>query len=437
MTRQAVDQPAPVIPDPAVGRRQGGRFAVFESFRIRGFRFQWSADALSSWGFEMETLILGWYILVNTGSAFLVGLFAATRFGGTLLAPFFGVLADRFDRRRMLILLRITFMLHASSLMVLALTGMLQPWHVFLIAAISGLVRTADNVLRQTLIADVVPADSLMNAYGLSRTTMDSARITGSLLGAGLMSQLGIGPAYMVVTAFYASSTAMALGITVRGTPNRRVGEGPWKNLRTGALYMRRSQIIMAVMFLAFLVNLTVFPIVNGLMPIVALEVYNLDENGLAQLVAATAIGALVGSLAMAAFVHVARPERMMIVGIVAWHVMLLIFTRVDSVAVALPVLGLFGAATSLSMVSMSVVLLSSTAREFRGRVMGVRMLAVYGLPIGLVLGGFLIEQWGVQTALSAYGVVGLVLTIAALVVWPVLLRSSPAPVSPPAPPAA
>ncbi len=88
---------------------------VLESFRIRSFRFQWAADAFASWAAEMETLLLGWYVLVDTGSPFLVGLVGALRFGGTLLSPLYGVVADRVDRRALLIVLRLLHVAQAAG----------------------------------------------------------------------------------------------------------------------------------------------------------------------------------------------------------------------------------------------------------------------------------------------------------------------------------
>ena len=101
-----------------------------------------------TWGAEMETLILGWYILVATDSPFLVGLLGALRFSGTLTAPVVGVIADRMSRKFMLFVLRAGAGLSALSLLVLAVTDLIQPWHVFAIASISGILRPADNVLR-------------------------------------------------------------------------------------------------------------------------------------------------------------------------------------------------------------------------------------------------------------------------------------------------
>ena len=370
----------------------------------------------------METLILGWYILVATDSPFLVGLLGALRFSGTLTAPIVGVIADRMSRKVMLILIRTGAGLSALALLILAVTDLIQPWHVFAIASISGILRPADNVLRQSLIADTVPRNLLMNASGLARTTQDTARIVGALLGATLLSRLGLGWAYVGVTIFYSLSVLMGLGIsTIRSSiPVKHVK--PLTEMKQGLRYMVDSSVIQPIMFLAFLVNATAFPLTNGLLPVVARNVYQHDENGLALMVAVFAVGALVGSLLMASVVNSRRPERFMMITMVIWYVLLILFAQTDSNALGLPLLALIGASISFCMISMSVVLMTFTKFEMRGRVMGIRMLAVYGLPMGLVIGGWLIEQYGVPATITGYAIVGLIALVFAVLKWPKLI---------------
>ena len=408
-----------------IPRRTSAGWRVVEAFSIRSFRFQWTADASSTWAAEMETLILGWYLLVETNSPLLVGVLGALRFGGTLLSPIYGVMADRVNRRAMLIVIRLVFFATSATIMVLGLASVLEPLHILLLASVVGLTRMAENVVRQSLIADVVPRPMLVNAIGLSRTTQDSARIAGALAGAWLLTTLGIGYAYVVVVCFYAASILLALGITAPAGRSHHE-ESPLQNLKSGIGYVRGEPVILAAMFLAFIVNLTAFPVINGLMPVVARDVFHLEANGLARFVAIAAVGAFTGSVAIASFLRVRSPERLMVAGIVAWHLILLVFARTESAPLAMLVLACFGLSMSVAMVTMSIVLLSRTSQEFRGRVMGVRALAVYGLPVGLLVGGFLFERLGVQATLTINSIAGLVLTAVIVIIWPVIIRGRP-----------
>src|SRR5918998_4284376 len=100
---------------------------MLAAFRVRGFRFQWPADLLTSWAFEMETLILGWYVLVETGSVLMLTLFAALQYFGTLTAPMVGVIGDRIGQRNLLSAMRAIYSVVALALMVLAFAGLITP----------------------------------------------------------------------------------------------------------------------------------------------------------------------------------------------------------------------------------------------------------------------------------------------------------------------
>src|SRR6202165_4297389 len=140
------------------------RHPALAPFLVRSFRFQWPADLLTSWAFEMETLILGWYVLVETGSVLLLTLFASLAYVGTLIAPMFGVVGDRIGHRDLLAMMRATYAVLAATLMTLALTGNLSPLYVLVIVAIMGLVRPSDLGVRGALVATIMPHHQLIGA---------------------------------------------------------------------------------------------------------------------------------------------------------------------------------------------------------------------------------------------------------------------------------
>ena len=130
------------------------RSSLLAPFQVRSFRFQYPADLLTSWGTEMETLILGWYILVETGSVLLLTLFASLQYFGTLVAPVLGMAGDRVGHRAVLCTMRASYAVLAVLLMALAFTGLLCPLYVFIIAALAGLVRPADLGLTIAQVAE-------------------------------------------------------------------------------------------------------------------------------------------------------------------------------------------------------------------------------------------------------------------------------------------
>ncbi|MBN8898058.1 MAG: MFS transporter, partial [Rhodospirillales bacterium] len=190
------------------------------------------------------------------------------------------------------------------------------------------------------------------------------------------------------------------------------------RDLREGLEAVWQTPAALAAMLLAFLVNLTAFPLTIGLLPYVAREVYGIGQTGLGTLVASFALGALIGSIAISIMGPRLRPARMMLVFAFAWYAMLLGFVVMPAPTGGRVMLLLAGMAQSFSMVPMSVMLLHGAGARFRGRVMGVRMLAIYGLPIGLMAAGALIDRIGFVATASGYCIVGLALTAAIALRW-------------------
>jgi predicted MFS family arabinose efflux permease len=395
------------------------RGALLAPFHVRSFRFQYPADLLTSWGSEMENLILGWYILVTTGSVVLLTLYGSLQYFGTLVAPLFGMAGDRLGQRIVMCTMRAFYAVLASVLMTLAFTGVLRPLHVFVIAAIGGLVRPADLAMRAALVAETMPPDRFVPAMGVSRTTSDSARTVGSLAGAGLFAVLGLGAAYVFITCFYVGGFLLTLGVggtrVVRhaGVPRNSL----WRDLREGLEHLWDTPSSLAALWLAFLVNLTAFPMTSGLLPYVARDVYHADQTGLGSLISSFAFGSLLGSILISVIGRSIRPARMMIVFALAWYAMLLVFVQTPDPMSGCGVLICAGLAQSLSLVPMSAMLLHG-AGAYRGRVMGMRMLAIYGLPLGLLAAGALIERIGFVATATGYCVVGIALTLLIALRW-------------------
>jgi MFS family permease len=397
------------------------------AFRIRSFRFQWSADLLTSWASEMETLVLGWYVMVNTGSVLALTAFASLQFLGTLAAPMFGVLGDRLGGRVMLCAMRTTYATLAALLMFLALAGLLTPAWVLVVAALAGVVRPNDLVMRNTLIGETIPSAHLMGALGMSRATSDSARVGGALAGAGLSTALGLGSTYVVVTSVYLASLALTFGVARRppvpdpGASLRGAsipGPSGWRDLKDGVVRVVRTPELLAMMLLAFLINLTAYPASGGLLPYVAKHVYRVDATGLGLLVASFAFGGLLASITTVLTGGPRRPERSTLVCTAIWYALVLGFGHVSSMGAGIVTLLLAGFAQNVAMIAMTAVLLANAGDGFRGRVMGVRMLAVYGLPLGLLASGFLIERIGYPLTLSASATIGLLFTLLIGIRW-------------------
>jgi hypothetical protein len=191
-----------------------------------------------------------------------------------------------------------------------------------------------------------------------------------------------------------------------------------WRDLKEGVAYVLRTPALVAMMWLAFLVNLTAYPATQGLLPYVARTIYQVDARGLGWLVASFSLGALCASATIAVTGGSRRPARSTLVGSALWYAFLLVFAHLRRLELGLAVLFAAGFAQSVAMISMTADLLGTSGDRFRGRVMGVRMLAVYGLPLGLMLAGALIDRLGFPLTVTVLVTTGLGCTVLIGLTW-------------------
>ncbi len=397
------------------------RIPALAPFRIESFRFQWPADLLASWAFEMEGLILGWFVLVETGSVLALALFGSLQFLGTLISPLFGHVGDRIGFRNLLLLMRAAYLATALILAGLFVAGIATPVIVFVLATIVGLVRPSDITLRSLLVGETMPAELLMPAMSVARTTADLARAAGALTGAALVAWLGMGSAYLGVCAVYLASLLLSFGVGVRRV--RVLGEtkleaSPFAALKEAFAYVWSTPDVRAAMLLAFTMNFAAYPAVNSLLAYVAREIYRVDQTGLGWLIASFSGGALLGSILLSTWGARIPPARTMLISAMLWFAVDFAFSWVESAAWGKALLFAAGFAQSFCMVPMAVLLLRTASPAFRGRVMGVRNLAVYGLPMGLLMAGQMVEYLGYSVTSAMFSLAGASFTLWIALRW-------------------
>ena len=251
--------------------------------------------------------------------------------------------------------------------------------------------------------------------------------------------------AYVMITVLYLLATLASVKIDRRkvvtgtgfsgeqsgqpgrsGLPGRSGPPGIRAGLAEGLRHVMRSDVLPGLIFFSFLIELSAFPIVNGLMTVIGDELYGLGGAGSGLLAAVASAGALLGALALGVKRNIVSPTRVMVLGSITWHVLMLVL------ALPLPLWGFalvliaWGFSGGTTFVAMVVGLLRAAPAEARGRVMGIRTLGIYGLPIGLLLGGWIAEEVGTQAMIGVLGGIGLAGTLAAAIVWPALLRRAP-----------
>ena len=254
---------------------------LFVSLQVPRYRLMWLSDiALHSAEF-MEILILSWFILETTDSPLILGLFGALRFSGTLGAPFFGVFVDRIGWKKIFLSSRLAFLVFSLAIFIAAATDNLTIPLILFMTVLIGLWRSIDMIVRQSILPEVVGSQRLQNGVALTRTGRDITQIFAPVLAGILMDAYGITLSYLVIVVLYAISLILITflrDISRYSTENR---DSVLRNLMGGLKYVKAENFLLALLVIAFIVNLTAFPFNNSLIAVVARDVFDTSATGL------------------------------------------------------------------------------------------------------------------------------------------------------------
>lgn len=390
----------------------------------RNFALVWSSVWMFQTGNQMEALVLAWYILEVTGDPFLVGLIASARMGLNFLALFSGAIADRLPRHRLLAAIEMVMTCLGVGILALMFTGLLEVWHLFAITLGAGLVRIFQMPSAQALIGDTLPEDKISNGAALSSMAQNLSTIIGPFVGGLLYKAWGPEGGYTAVALLYfASSIGASFVRPIRVSETRHRGS-VLRTVVEGLRYVKGQQILWATLAIAVIINLTGWPFHTALLAIFAGNVLNTGPDGLGLLTASFGIGALCGSVAWASFRNLRHIGKLMILAVVVWHGSMLVFALSSNLYVSLAILLVTGMAFSSTQVMMLTAMLRTTQADYRGRVLGLRVLAIYAYAFGGAGAGWLAGAWGAPAAATIIGVAGVVMTCSLVVFTPQLRRA-------------
>ena len=377
----------------------------------------WGSTALVGVGTQMESAVLGWFVLTLTDSPFLVGSIAAARMALNFLALFAGAIADRLPRNLLLVSVEFVMGLMGILMLALILTDLLEVWHIFAITLFMGVVRLFQMPVAQSLVADTLPRERVNNGAAFNTVAMNIAMLCGPVIGGLLYKGFGPQGAYLAIASLYLASGMVALGVRIDRSESGRPSEPVLRTVTDGLKYAAGNQVIWAVLTAAVVINIAGWTVHTGLAPIFARDVLGTDSAGLGLLLFAFGVGALSGSLGLAMAPSLPRPGRLLIVAVIAWHAMILAFSLSKSFYLSMGLFALVGAAFASTQVLILTLLLRTTQQEFRGRIMGLRSFAILAYSFGSMAAGAIAGLWGAPTAAQAVGFTGitLVLVLAAL----------------------
>lgn len=374
----------------------------------------------------MELVVLSWYVLEKSNSPIIVGIYGALRFSGTLFAPLIGGLADRTNRRRLLLIIRASYLINGSVVFFLIFLNLLDPWVVLVMTFLFGLSKTADFVIKQAIIPNIAGRENINNSVALFRAGNDITQMIGPAIGGLILSTFDIQISYAVIIVFYLASLLTLMKIDKSAITNVKTSRPILADLKQSTVYAIKTPIILGLLALAVIINLTAFPTYFGLISVLAKSTFQTSAANLGFMLGTYSLGAVVGSVFIGSFRKESYLGKILVIGTAIWHIGIIGLSQVTSLNITWPVLFFTGLGQSLCVVTMASMLISFTPGNMLGRIIGLRQLAVYALPMGLPIAGVMAELMSVQAALLVDGIFGTVLLIGAILIWPSIYRNTP-----------
>jgi MFS family permease len=381
------------------------------ALRHRNFRIYWAGQAVSLVGTWIQNVALAWLVLELTDSAFLLGLVGAAHFAPVLSFTLLGgVIADRFARRRLIIVTQTGLMLVALTLGFLTFTGLVEYWHVLVLAFLVGMAGAVDIPARQSFLVELVGREDLMNAIALHSSVFNAARFVGPAVGGLLIASFSL-PVCFFVNGF--SFLAVLVGLLLIRTADRPAGgrnlKKVWAEIGEGLAYIRNTGTVLYPILLMAGLSLFAFNF-NVLVPVYAREVLHQGAEGFGFLMGAHGLGALLGAFYLAYVSHWGPRTQLLVAGAAGLCLAQLALVPVGLCWLAWPLLLCAGLAMMVFAGLVNTTVQLAVPDRLRGRVMSVYSLVFLGMmPFGNLLAGTVARFWGAPAGFALGAVLGLV----------------------------
>jgi MFS family permease len=361
-------------------------------------------------GMNMMIILRGWLVQDKWDNAAYLGfIMAAVAIPMLLVSPIAGVVTDRVDRRKLLLVAQSFLVVVNGFVAVLIITDVIQFWHLLIVSFVTGAAFAFNMPARQALVATLVPRERLMNAMALSTAMMNVSRIIGPLVGALLIVPIGIGGAYVIATGFYAFAVAATV-LLPSMVPQREKEFTFFEDFVGGFAYIKSNSTLVALMLFATVPMIFAMPYMI-LLPVFADRVWDVGEIGFSMMQAAGGIGGLIGAMLIANMGAYPKKTRLLVGGGLAFAGFLILFALSPTFYIGLSMIACVGFGSMIFMTVNNTSIQLVIPDEMRGRVMSVMMMTFGLMPLGAVPAGIAAENIGVRPVV----VIGGALCIAAM----------------------
>lgn len=382
------------------------------------FRKVWLAGAIYGTVRWLDMLAVGVFTYEVTGSPMLVAVMVFLRLLPLILmGSIVGVVAERFDRRRLLLGGLVLLSVVCAILFLLALSGYITLWQVGVGAVANGLLFSADFAIRRMLLGEVAGMRRLGAAMGLDSATNNATRMAGPLLGGVVYQAVGLVGTYLV--GFVLSALAAFLIAKLSADPSAPPARTSslLADIIEGLRYIRSNRVVMAVLVITVLMNFFAFPFL-GMIPVIGKDVLHLEPSLIGVLAAADGCGALFGAIVVTVFAQSVYYRRIFVIGstIVLVAVFVFSLSGVFGLSVSVLLIGGLGLAGFGTM--QSTLIFVETPASIRGRVLGILTMCIGTMPLGMLSVGYLADWIGAARAISVMTLCGMMALMAVLVHW-------------------
>jgi len=399
------------LPEKIGGRTPSFLERMFRSLRTRNYRLWFFGQTVSQSGTWMQSVAQYWLVLELTHSAFDLGITAALQFAPVLLfGTIGGLAADRFDKRKVLLVTQTAFTLQAAVLWMLVADGSVRLWMVWALASLYGFINVLDNPSRQSFVMEMAGRDDLANAIALNSVIVNVSRIVGPALAGVLIASAGLSWAFLANAVSFAAVIGALYAMRPAELHRRPPVARAKGQIRAGLRYAWQAWELRVPLLMMAVIGTLAYNF-SVLLPLYAHDVFHRGAGTYSALTVAMGVGALAGGLVVASR---RRPSYRLLVAVsLAFGVLILAVAVAPTLPLLLVLLALMGAASLMFIAVANSLLQLNSSGAMRGRVMSLWAVVFLGsTPIGAPLIGFLAGHYGARFALGVGGVATLLSAI-------------------------
>jgi MFS family permease len=389
------------------------------------FRLLWISNLFFFGGAWTQTLVLGWIVFETTGSEFLLALFTAVRLLPLLLGPLGGVLSDRIDRVRLLLVACLWAFCAVAVVATFASMGRSPYWLLLLGGLAIGLAQSPSQPARAALVLDLVGRDNLSNANALNAMAINLTQVIGPALGGTMISTFGAPAALWISTGWYGLSLFALLPLREERTARHPHQETAWQMLAGGFRAVLASRLVSAVLLVTLMANILIWPVYQAFMPVFAVDVLHLDAAGLGWLLTCYGVGGLVGSATVASLGDFRFKGGLFVLGTATWGLLWAIFALSHAVPLSFALMGVIGLMTAPFIILQTTLLLMTSPPEMQGRALGMQELVIGIMPLSALVTGVVAQEIGVGATTVGCGLLLAVTMVVLAARVPELVRYS------------